>query len=72
MMTAVVDHGTGKMLQGVLTGAKSGTAEFGTADDMKTHAWMIGYNEKYAVAAFVEIGDSGGTVAAPLIKQTLS
>ena len=72
MMTAVVDHGTGKMLQGVLTGAKSGTAQFGTADDMKTHAWMIGYNEKYAVAAFVEIGDSGGTVAAPLIKQTLS
>ncbi len=71
MMKATVDHGTGKMLQGVALGAKSGTAEWGPAGKQQTHAWMIAYDEQYAVAAFVEVGDSGGTVAAPLIKQLL-
>lgn len=72
MMEATVDYGTGTMLQSVATGAKSGTAEFGTADDMQTHGWMIAYNDQYAVAAFVEEGSSGGTDAAPLIQQLLS
>ena len=31
-----------------------------------TSAWMIAYNESYAVASFVEVGDSGGTTAARL------
>lgn len=28
---------------------------------------MIAYNSTYAVASFVEVGDSSGTTAAPLI-----
>ena len=54
------------------TGAKSGTAEWGKTGAQQTHAWMIAYNENYAVSAFVEVGDSGGTTAAPLIVQLFS
>lgn len=72
MMAAVVDHGTGTMLKGVVKGAKSGTAEFGPQGQQQTHAWMIAFTETQALAAFVEVGDSGGTVAAPLIKAFLS
>ena len=72
MMAATVEHGTATSLQGVATGAKSGTAEFGKSGALKTHAWMIAYNEQYAVAAFVEEGSSGGSVAGPLVKKVLS
>lgn len=71
MMAAAVTDGTASMLQGVVTGAKSGTAEWGPQGAQQTHAWMIAYNDQYAVAAFVEVGDSGGTAAAPLIRQLL-
>ena len=72
MMKATVDSGTGKSLKGVMTGAKSGTAQWGKTGELQTHAWMIAYNENYAVSAFVEVGDSGGTTAAPLIVQLFS
>ena len=72
MMKATVDSGTGKSLQSIMTGAKSGTAEWGKTGAQQTHAWMIAYNENYAVSAFVEVGDSGGTTAAPLIVQLFS
>lgn len=71
MMKATVDSGTGKSLKGVMTGAKTGTAQWGKAGALQTHAWMIAYNDKYAVASFVEVGDSGGSTAAPLILQLL-
>lgn len=61
----------GKSLKGVMTGAKTGTAQWGKAGALQTHAWMIAYNDKYAVASFVEVGDSGGSTAAPLILQLL-
>ncbi|MFT3888279.1 MAG: penicillin-binding transpeptidase domain-containing protein [Arachnia sp.] len=69
MMKATVDSGTGKSLQGIMTGAKTGTAEWGKKGKQQTHAWMVAYNDRYAVSAFVEVGDSGGTTAAPLIAQ---
>ena len=72
MMKATVDSGTGKSLQGVMIGAKTGTAQWGPADALQTHAWMIAYNENYAVSSFVEVGDSGGSTAAPLIIQLFS
>lgn len=68
MMTAVVNEGSGKGLKGLMTGAKTGTAEFGQAGKQQTHAWMIAWNADYAVAAFVEVGKSGSQTAAPLIK----
>lgn len=72
MMKATVDSGTGKSLKSKMTGAKSGTAEWGKTGQQQTHAWMIAYNDTYAVSAFVEVGDSGGTTAAPLIASLFS
>ncbi|GAA4888436.1 penicillin-binding transpeptidase domain-containing protein [Tessaracoccus lubricantis] len=68
MMKATVDSGTAQSLKGVMIGAKTGTAQWGPTGNQQTHAWMIAYNDKVAVSAFVEVGDSGGTTAAPLIS----
>lgn len=72
MMTAVVNDGSGRVLKGLFTGAKTGTAEWGTVGAYKTHGWMIAWNANYAVAAFVETGVSGSKSAAPLIKALFS
>ncbi len=72
MMRAVVTDGSGRVLAGLMDGAKTGTAEFGTAGNYQTHAWMIAWNSNYAVAAFVEVGKSGSSTAAPLIKALFS
>ena len=71
-MKAVVTEGSGNVLQGVMTGAKTGTAEFGNAAADTAHAWMIAWNDTYAVAAFVQDGDSGSGTAGPLIKDMFS
>ncbi|WP_154794869.1 penicillin-binding transpeptidase domain-containing protein [Occultella kanbiaonis] len=70
-MRAVVTYGTATMLA-VLpneVGAKSGTAEFGDAD--QTHAWMIAYQGDLAVAAFVEVGEYGAATSGPLVSAFL-
>ncbi|MDO5677953.1 MAG: penicillin-binding transpeptidase domain-containing protein [Propionibacteriaceae bacterium] len=72
MMKATVDSGTAQSLKGKMLGAKTGTAQFGPTGAQQTHAWMIAYNETVAVSAFVEVGDSGGTTAAPLILALFS
>lgn len=72
MMRAVVDSGSAQVLKGTMLGAKTGTAEYGEAGKLQTHAWMIAWNEDYAVAAFVEQGESGSATAAPLIEQLFS
>lgn len=66
LMGAVVTQGSGQTLEGLMSGAKTGTAEYGV--EPKTHAWMIAYNDRYSVAAFVKDGQSGSGSAAPLIK----
>ncbi|MBZ2198597.1 penicillin-binding transpeptidase domain-containing protein [Occultella gossypii] len=72
-MRAVVSYGTASAqltgLDGDDVGAKSGTAEFGDAD--QTHAWMIAYDGDLAVAAFVEVGDYGSATSGPLIRSFL-
>jgi len=72
IMGAVVQYGTGTGLQGLAQGAKTGSAEFMDNGTMKTHAWMIAYTSKYAIAAYVHIGSSGAGTAGPLIKSFLS
>lgn len=72
MMGAVVTDGSASVLQGIMTGAKTGTAEFGQVGNYQTHAWMIAWNANYAVAAFVEVGESGSGTAAPLITALFS
>lgn len=72
MMRQVVDIGSAKVLQGYLVGAKTGTAEFGPADNIQTHVWMTGYTANDL--AITVYGDTGhyGTDLAPLIKAALS
>jgi len=74
LMRSVVTSGTGTALASVLGEpiGKSGTAEFGTADPPKTHAWFIAARDDVAVAVLVEGGSSGGEVAAPIVAEFLS
>ncbi|MEV7405167.1 penicillin-binding transpeptidase domain-containing protein [Streptomyces sp. NPDC091267] len=53
--------------------AKTGTAEFGTADPPRTHAWMIGYqgDSDLAWAVLLEDGGSGGADAGPVAARFL-
>ena len=72
MMSAVVTKGTAKnagLPQG--TRGKTGTAEYGEQDDLKTHAWFIGFRGEVAFAVIVEEGSGGGAVAAPVAADFL-
>ncbi|PWV55457.1 penicillin-binding transpeptidase domain-containing protein [Nocardiopsis sp. L17-MgMaSL7] len=76
MMREVITDGTAKDagFQGEVFG-KTGSAEFGTADDadeddeLPTHAWMVGYKGDVAFALVVEGGGGGGSVAGPLAAK---
>ncbi len=74
LMRSVITSGTGTALAAVLGEpiGKSGTAEFGTADPPKTHAWFIAARDDVAVAVLVEEGTSGGEVAAPIAASFLT
>ena len=75
MMRAVVTEGSGRSLAD-LSGpdviAKTGTAEYGNDDPLKTHAWMIAAQGDLAVAVFVNTGQSGSKTAGPLLKEFLA
>lgn len=45
---------------------KTGTAEFGTDDPPKTHAWIIAAHEDLAISVFVEDGEGGAVTGGPL------
>ncbi len=74
LMRGVVEQGSGAFLAdvpGAPVLAKSGTAEFGDANALKEHAWMIGVQGDLAVAVFVEEGEGGATTAGPLLEAFL-
>ena len=74
LMAAVVSYGTGTVLGDLPGGqvlAKTGTAEFGTTPPLATHAWMIASQGDLAVAAFVDVGESGSHTAGPILEQFL-
>ena len=73
LMAQVVTSGTGTAaaVAGRTVYGKTGTAEFGSANPPKTHAWFIGFSGNLAVAVIVEGGGVGGTVAAPPGPQVL-
>jgi transpeptidase family protein/MecA-like transpeptidase family protein len=67
MMAAVVTDGTAKGAHlPAGTSGKTGTAEYGTGAEPKTHAWFIGYHGDLAFAVIIEGGGTGGDVAAPI------
>jgi membrane peptidoglycan carboxypeptidase len=72
-MAAVIDHGTGvnARVSGHTVAGKTGTAEFGTADPPRTHAWFLDFEGKLAFAVLVEDGGASGRVAAPLAARFL-
>jgi cell division protein FtsI/penicillin-binding protein 2 len=77
LMRAVVTEGSGRFLAdlGEDVGAKTGTAEYGTAGPgggLPTHTWMIATRGDLAVAVFVETGESGSQTAGPLLEKLLS
>jgi cell division protein FtsI/penicillin-binding protein 2 len=75
MMRAVVSDGSGRVLSGLggpAVIAKTGTAEYGTATPLKTHAWMIAAQGDLAVAVFVNDGKSGSATAGPLLRKFLA
>ncbi len=83
-MREVVANGSATRLQipGVDVGAKTGTAQFGPAAPLRSHAWVIawagppGQAPTVAVAVIVEGQEgaseqTGGRVAAPIAKQVI-
>ena len=75
MMRAVVTEGSGRVLgnlPGAAVLAKTGTAEYGTSEPLKTHAWMIAVQGDLAVAVFVNDGKSGSSTAGPLLRTFLA
>jgi cell division protein FtsI/penicillin-binding protein 2 len=69
LMREVVTDGTGTALAkapGAPVMGKTGTAEYGPGATPKTHAWFVGYQGDIAFAVYVQDGQSGGTVAAPV------
>jgi cell division protein FtsI/penicillin-binding protein 2 len=74
LMREVVTAGTGVVLANAPGGpvmAKTGTAEYGPGTPPKTHAWLAGYQGDIAFAVYVQDGQSGGTVAAPVALKFL-
>jgi cell division protein FtsI/penicillin-binding protein 2 len=73
LMRLVVAQGTGTAAQlpGAPVHGKTGTAEFGTDDPPRTHAWFVGFRGDYAIAVVVEDGGFGGQVSAPLAREVL-
>ncbi|HSJ44693.1 MAG TPA: penicillin-binding transpeptidase domain-containing protein [Euzebyales bacterium] len=72
MMRGVVTDGTGRALASVPgppVRAKTGTAEYGSADPPRTHAWVIAARADVAVAVLVEDGGGGAEVAAPVAAR---
>lgn len=71
-------RGTGRLaaIPGVEFAGKTGTAEYGTKGSGKKYGWMIAFapfdNPRYAVVLLVEEAVTGGTTAAPKMKQVMS
>lgn len=76
-MRAAVTEGSASFLadrDGPDVGAKTGTAEFGEANEegrYHAHGWMIATQDDLAVAVFVETGASGAESAGPLLEAFL-
>ena len=74
LMRGVVTDGSATFLgdvPGEPVAAKTGTAEYGTDEPPRTHAWMIGTQGDLAVAVFVEDGPGGASTAGPLLEEYL-
>jgi cell division protein FtsI/penicillin-binding protein 2 len=76
LMRLVVTDGTAKGVFNAVPGGpvsgKTGTAEYGTATPLATHAWFVGWQGNVAFAVLVEDGKSGAAVAGPIAASFLT
>lgn len=73
LMPAVVSEGTASGVDFPPgTAGKTGTAEYGTGENLPTHAWFIGYRGDLAFAVIVEGGGTGAEAAAPVAARFLA
>lgn len=75
LMRAVVVEGNARFLADVAgppVAAKTGTAEYGTEQPPRTHAWIIAVRGDLAVAVFVADAASGSHSAGPLLQEFLA
>jgi cell division protein FtsI/penicillin-binding protein 2 len=75
LMRSVVSSGTATVMRSTPGGpvyGKTGTAEFGSDNPPKTHAWFTGYQGDVAFAVIVEAGGFGAKAAAPIAKSFLT
>ena len=75
LMRAVVTSGTASALRsepGDPIYGKTGTAEYGSADPPRTHAWFTGWQGDISFAVVVEDGGFGAEAAAPLAANFLA
>jgi transpeptidase family protein/MecA-like transpeptidase family protein len=72
MMRAVVTTGTAANV-GFQAGVfgKTGTAEFGSSQNPRAHAWFVGYRGDLAFAVLVEGGGVGADASAPIANAFL-
>ena len=75
-MEAVVTEGTASYLSGqsYYAAGKTGTAEYSTDDDSKSHSWFMGFSgiEEWDVAISVVIeGSDGEASAVPVVRSIL-
>lgn len=72
LMKLVISEGTATSLRGHVTGAKTGTAQFGAKKPYKWHAWVVAWKGDIAVCAFAYEGKSGAGTAGPIVKRFFS
>jgi cell division protein FtsI/penicillin-binding protein 2 len=73
LLRAAVADGTGRAadLPGEPVLGKTGSAQFGSGEELESHAWFVAVRGELAVAVLVEGGGGGGAVAAPIAARLL-
>ena len=80
MMKKTSEEGTGIIVKSPETGkaraaVKTGTAEYMTGDEDRSHGWMTGFapceNPEYVITVLVEDGGSGAASAGPIFENIL-
>ncbi|QNK51664.1 penicillin-binding protein [Dermacoccus sp. PAMC28757] len=74
LTSAVVTEGGGRILKdigGPPALAKTGTAEYGTANPPSVHSWMVAAQGDIAVAVLIEDGGYGAVTCGPVVRDFL-
>jgi peptidoglycan glycosyltransferase/penicillin-binding protein 2 len=74
MMIRTATEGTASLLE-MDAAVKTGTAEYISDNETRTHAWITGFtpseDPEYTITVFVEDGGSGSQTAGPILKEII-